>query len=97
MARVAIMSKRIGSTPRKAAQDVCRVCQKDPKDKRQKHRLFTAAGCSAALPFHSSDPDPDARTSRDDLRPCITSYNNSFSASDWGRPSSDAPVDKLHA
>ena len=38
-------------------------------DKRQKHRLFTAAGCSAALPFHSSDPDPDARTSRDDLRP----------------------------
>ena len=29
----------------------------------------TAAGCSAALPFHSSDPDPDARTSRDDLRP----------------------------
>ena len=63
------MSKRIGSTPRKAAQDVCQVCQKDLKDKRQKHRLFTAAGCSAALPFHSSDPDPDARTSRDDLRP----------------------------
>ena len=60
--------------------------------------LFTAAGCSAALPFHSSDPDPDARTSRDDLRPSPAyGYNNSFSASDWGRPSSDAPVDKLHA
>ena len=58
--RVAIIEANC--TPRKAAQDVCRVCG----DKRQNTSTFL---CSAALPFHSSDPDPDARTSRDDLRP----------------------------
>ena len=33
--------RRLSSTPRKAVQDICRVCQKEFKEKKQKHRLFS--------------------------------------------------------